>query len=208
MPSYDARLIPDIDRIPSGNRREHCLEHRSRITTIGRNKGQQVRIDRHAPDAEDPPPRALYPVIDVHDDEPDVVFVGYKNLDDLRDRLKLSSTGPFTGRINSNVPDPTLKVEKVKQNSEFVECLTDDGRQCGLILITPHGGEIEIPTDEQAQRVRERLASKCVSVWFCKGLRKNGGAFDRRHVTTTDISKESCPKLKSVIVCTYGRVKG
>lgn len=26
MPSYDARSIPDIDRIPNGNRREHGVQ--------------------------------------------------------------------------------------------------------------------------------------------------------------------------------------
>ena len=172
MPSYDARLIPDIDRISNGNRREHCSAHRSRVTTIRRNQGQQVRIELQALGEEDPPPFALYTVIDVHDDEPDVVFVGHKNLDDLHDRLGLSGTDPFTGRINSQGSAPTLEDDKAKQNSEFVERLTDNGRHRGLVVIAPHGGDIEIHTDEQARRVRERLAPKCVSVWLCKGFKK------------------------------------
>ncbi len=199
MPSYDARLIPDIDRISNGNRREHCSAHRSRVTTIRRNQGQQVRIELQALGEEDPPPFALYTVIDVHDDEPDVVFVGHKNLDDLHDRLGLSGTDPFTGRINSQVSAPTLEDDKAKQNSEFVERLTDNGRHRGLVVIAPHGGDIEIHTDEQARRVRERLAPKCVSVWLCKGFKKNGGAFDLWHIPATDISEELFPKLKAVI---------
>ncbi|HMB27464.1 MAG TPA: poly-gamma-glutamate hydrolase family protein, partial [Blastocatellia bacterium] len=54
-------------------------------------------------------------------------------------------------------------------------------------------------TDEQAERVGKQLAHKCVSVWLCKGFKKGGGAFDRWHITSTDISEESFPKLKTVI---------
>ena len=42
MPSYDARMIPDSSVI-GGPIREHCMAHRSQITTRRRNKGQQVR---------------------------------------------------------------------------------------------------------------------------------------------------------------------
>jgi len=129
----------------------------------------------------------------VHDEEPDVVFVGYRDPEsthhDLRDRLGLSSTDSFTGKINSQVTD----------NSEFTEHLADNGRHQGLIVIAPHGGDIEKHTDEQAELVGERLASKCVSVWVCKGVKAGGGAFDRWHITSTDICEESFPKLKTVI---------
>lgn len=188
MPSYDARFIPDIDRIPNGNRREHCSAHRSQITTIGRDKGQQVRIERYAPNGVTLLDFALYTVIAVHDEEPDVVFVGYNNLDDLHDRLGLTTTDPFSGKIDSQVTD----------DSGFVERLTDNGHHRGLIVIAPHGGDTEAHTDEQAERVREQLASKCISVWVCQGF-KGGGAFDHLHITSTDISAESFPKLKRVI---------
>ena len=203
MPSYNARFIPNIDRIPNDNRREHCAAQRSQITTIGRNKGQQVRIERYAPDEVTRLDLALYTVIDVHDEEPDVVFVGYKDPEsthhDLRDRLGLAGTNPFTGKINSQVPDPSLTDAEAKENSEFVERLTDNGRHRGLIVIAPHGGNIEQHTDEQAERVGRQLAAKCVSVWICKGFKKNGGAFDRWHITSTDISEDSFPKLKTMI---------
>ncbi|MCI0626416.1 MAG: poly-gamma-glutamate hydrolase family protein, partial [Acidobacteria bacterium] len=189
--------------IPDAPIREHCSAHRSQITTIGRNKGQQVRIERYAPDGVTRLDFALYTVVAVHDEEPDVVFVGYRDPEsthhDLRDRLGLSSTDPVTGKINSQVPHPTLENDKVKENSEFVERLTDNGRHRGLIVIAPHGGDIERHTDEQAEHVGKRLSSKCVSVWVCKGFKKDGGAFDRWHITSTDISEESFPKLKTVI---------
>jgi phage replication-related protein YjqB (UPF0714/DUF867 family) len=202
MPSYDARLIPSIN-VRSGPRREHCSAHHSQITSIERNAGQQVRIERYAPDGGTLLDLALYTIIDVHDDEPGVVFVGYRDPEsthhDLRDRLGLSSTAPFTGKINAQVPDPSLTDDKAEKCSEFVERLTDNGRHRGLIVIAPHGGNIERHTDEQAERVGAQLAPKCVSIWLCKGFKQGGGAFDRWHITSTDISEESFPQLKTVI---------
>jgi phage replication-related protein YjqB (UPF0714/DUF867 family) len=131
------------------------------------------------------------------------VFVGYNEPEskkhDLRDRLGLAGVEPFTGKINSQVPNPNIRDEDVEEQSEFVERLTDNGQHQGLIVIAPHGGKIEPHTDEQAEHVRERLAAKDVSVWRCKGFKKNGGAFDRWHITSTDINEGSFPKLKTVI---------
>ncbi len=193
MTTYNARIIPTSIPNASLVERERCSAHRNQITTIGRNKGQQVRIEIYAPDGVTLLDFALYTVIAVHDEKPGVVFVRYRNPEsrhhDLLDRLGLSSTGPRIGKINSQVTD----------DHEFVESLTDNGSHRKLIVIAPHGGNIERRTDEQAERVGERLASKCVSVWICKGFKKGGGAFDRWHITSTDISEKSFPKLKTVI---------
>ena len=67
-----------------------------------------------------------------------------------------------------------------------------------MIAIAPHGGDIERHTDEEAERVCKRLSSKCVSEWVCKGFKKRGGAFDRWHITSTDISEDSFPELETV----------
>jgi len=185
MPSYKARLIPNSS-IPNAPIREHCLVHRSRITTIGRDKGHQVRIKRDTPDGIR---SALYTVIDLHDEKQNAVFLGYKDADDLSKRLGLSSIDPFMGKIDSQVTD----------DSEFTEHLTDNGHHRGLIVIAPHGGDIERYTDEQAERVGKRLVSKHVSLWVCKGFKEGGGAFDCWHITSTDICEESFPRLKEVI---------
>ena len=195
MSSYNARVIPSSN-IPNAPIREHCSAHRSQITTIGRNKGQQVRIERYSPDGVTLEGFALYTVVDLHNEEPDIVFLGFREPEsekhDLRDRLGLSGTNAFRGKINSQVTDPA-------DDGEFVEQLTDNGRHRGLIAIAPHGGDIERHTDEQAERVGKRLAPKCISVWLCRGVKQGGGAFDRWHITSTDISEESFPKLKTVI---------
>jgi phage replication-related protein YjqB (UPF0714/DUF867 family) len=68
----------------------------------------------------------------------------------------------------------------------------------GLIVIAPHGGDIEFHTDQQAERVASRLVAKAVSSWRCKGF-KGDGSFDRWHITSTDIHEASFPRLNSVI---------
>jgi phage replication-related protein YjqB (UPF0714/DUF867 family) len=202
MPSYNARIIPSSN-IPNAPIREHCSAHHSQITTIGRNKGQQVRVGRYAQDGETLADFALYTVIDLHNEDPDIVFLGFRDPEsenhDLRDRLGLSGTDLFSGKIDSQVPHPTYTEAEAEYKSEFIERLTDNGRNRGLIAIAPHGGNIEPHTDEQAERVGKQLACKCVSTWVCKGFKKGGGAFDRWHITSTDISEESFPKLKTVI---------
>jgi phage replication-related protein YjqB (UPF0714/DUF867 family) len=202
MPSYKARIIPS-NNIPNAPIREHCSAHHSQITTIGRNKGQQVRIGRYAPDGVMLADFALYTVVDLHNEELDMAFLGFRDPEsenhDLQDRLGLSDTDIFRGKIDSQVPHPTYSDADAKDYSEFIERLTDNGRHRGLIAIAPHGGDIEPHTDEQAERVGKQLASKCVSVWLCKGFKQGGGAFDRWHITSTDISEESFPKLKTVI---------
>lgn len=203
MPSFDARATPD-SALFSGQIRERCTAQRGRLAAIGRGKGQQVRVERHAADKTTLIDLALYTVADVHDGDPDAVAVGFRapesNHHDLRDRLDLQDTQPFSCRINSVVPDPALPDDQVEARSEFVERLRHNGHHTGLIAIAPHGGNIERHTDEQAERVGERLARQCVSVWLCRGYKDGGGAFDRWHITSTDISEDSFPKLGSVMV--------
>jgi phage replication-related protein YjqB (UPF0714/DUF867 family) len=88
---------------------------------------------------------------------------------------------------------------EAEANSEFVERLDDDGVHTGLIVIAPHGGDIERHTDQQAERVASRLKAKGVSSWRCKGFKEGGGASDRWHITSTDIHEASFPRLNSVI---------
>ena len=193
--SYSAQIKPIDDRIPNNHIREHCLANLSQLNMIRIDRCQQVRIERPTPTGT---ALALYTVIDVHDEEQDVVFVD-KNLDDLRDRLELSSTDNFTGRINAQVTAVGLTDAEAEDFSEFIENLADNGHNNRLIVIAPHGGNIEKYTDEQAEHVGQKLSSEYVSEWICKGFKKGGGAFDRWHITSTEISEESFPKLKTIM---------
>jgi hypothetical protein len=71
--------------------------------------------------------------------------------------------------------------------------------QRALIVIAPHGGDIERHTDEQADQVASRLVAKAGSSWRCKGWKGGAGALVRWHITSTDVSAPSFPRLDLVI---------
>ena len=130
--------------------------------------------------------------------------MGYGDQDDLQERLQLPlGEHCFKGEIDVQATAEGLDDDKANENSEFIEHLCDGGQNTGLIVIAPHGGDIEAHTDEQAQYVHDQLilpSSYRVSTWICKGFnkREHGGAFNRWHITSIDISDKSFPKLKTV----------
>jgi len=114
-------------------------------------------------------------------------------------RKRLDASSEFAATLHSQVPHPTFNDAEAEANSEFVERLDDDGMHTGLIVIAPHGGDIERHTDQQAERVASRLKAKTVSSWRCKGFKEGGGASDRWHITSIDIHEARFPRLNSVI---------
>jgi phage replication-related protein YjqB (UPF0714/DUF867 family) len=117
----------------------------------------------------------------------------------LPGRLRLGTADEFDASVDTQVPRSTLSDAEARDQSEFVERLDDDGRQRGLVVLAPHGGFIERLTDRQAERVGALLDGDCVSVWRCKGFKAGGGAFERWHITSTDIHEASFPLLRTII---------
>jgi phage replication-related protein YjqB (UPF0714/DUF867 family) len=189
MATYDAAVRKALsDQRDLQERREHCSVDAARLATIGRAVGHQVRV-RLSSDA-----FGLYTVSEVHPEDPDTtVRMG------RRGRERLGTRDEFDGVVDSVGPHPNLTVDQARACGELVERLRDNGRQRELIVIAPHGGDIERHTDEQAEHVASRLAAKAVSSWRCKGWKGGGGAFVRWHITSTDISAASFPRLDLVI---------
>jgi phage replication-related protein YjqB (UPF0714/DUF867 family) len=204
--SYAAQfnLTNDISVVRNDHLREHSSANLNQIQMIGRNVGQQVRIE--IPTANGTA-RALYTVTNVHHAEPDVVYVGYTNLEKPWERLELEGANTLSGKVNAQVTAEGLTDAEAEARSEFIENVTDNGDNHKLIVIAPHGGNIEKYTDEQAEHVVQKLSSKYVSTWICKGFKKGGGAFDRWHITSTDINEESFSKLKAIIAQIIARGK-
>jgi phage replication-related protein YjqB (UPF0714/DUF867 family) len=192
--SYTARFIPD-KKISGNRRREHCVASLDQINKIGITIGQQVRIERPT---ESGTALALYTIVDDHDRESDIVFVGYEIRGDFEERFDLKNY-PFTGKVEAQVTAEGLSDKQAENCSEFVERLTDNGVNQRLVVIAPHGGNIEKFTDLQADHVREQFSSDHISEWICKGFKKGGGAYDRWHITSTDISENSFPELKKIM---------
>jgi len=169
-------------------RKEHCSADPEMLTTIGRALGHQVRIKRN--DSE----YGLYTVSEVRQENPDdIVRMGGAG------RERLGTNEEFAATFDSQAPDPSCTDAEAEVKGEFVERLGDGGINRGLIVIAPHGGDIERHTDEQAECVASQLADKGVSSWLCKGWRPGGGALERWHITSTDIHEASFPLLDSII---------
>ena len=132
--------------------REHCSADPDKLATIGCAVGHQVRIKRNNDEY------GLYTVSEVRQENPDnVVRMG------LTGRRRLGTDDEFDGVVDSQVVNPTLSERDAKDQDEFIERLEDNGVQSELMAIAPHGGDIELHTDQQTERVASRLAAKPIS---------------------------------------------
>ena len=139
--------------------KEHCSADPEKLATVGRAVGHQLRIKRNDSQF------ALYTVSQVRQETSDnIVRMGDSG------RKRLGTSGEFVATLDSCVPHPTFNDTEAEANSEFVERLDDDGVHTGLIVIAPHGGDIEQHTDQQAERVASRLNAKAVSSWAVQGF--------------------------------------
>jgi phage replication-related protein YjqB (UPF0714/DUF867 family) len=172
-------------------KKEHCSVDPDLLHLVGRAEWQQVRVSRGKDDF------AIFTVAETQDEANDATLRMGRPA-----RLRLGSTSEFHGRIGPTVVVPGLTEEQARTRGELIERLDDDGKQTGLLIMAPHGGEIEPPTDLQAEHLAEKLAGKPVSTWRCRGYHPKGGkaAFDRWHITSTDISEASYPLLAKVSV--------
>jgi len=171
------------------DRREHCAPAASLLLLLGGAPGQQVRI-HHGDEV------ALYTVTELlHETTDPVVRMGPGG----RRRLK-SDDGFDGGVLDTKVVDADLSDDRAREAGELIERLSDDGIQTHLIAIAPHGGGIEDHTDLQAERVAELLGAELASSWRGKGWGPHGGpgAFDRWHITSTDLDPVSFPLLGSL----------
>ena len=107
-----------------------------------------------------------------------------------------------TGRpSSSNAPLQAFPLRsKSHPQGGLFERLIDDGTHTGLLILAPHGGVLEPPTDLQALRVLEKLRGRPASNWWCEGFHPEGGkaAFDRWHITSTAILEDAFPLLARV----------
>ncbi len=192
MPSaYDARIrqldLPEQDSLK--NAAERCSADTGMLQSIGRALGQQVRITR----SDDPRFFAVYTVARANPggDPDDVVRTG------LTGRERLGTPNEMAAVVQANVVD----VAPSASGARFFEGAKEDERLPYLIAIAPHGGDIEEHTDAQAQQLASELAANGypASSWICKGFGDElEGAFNRWHITSTDLHLASFPLLSAV----------
>jgi phage replication-related protein YjqB (UPF0714/DUF867 family) len=148
---------------------------------LGVEVGDQIRVFRNSEEY------ALYTVAEKRKkDDPNRVRMG------LDARLRLGTSSEFSATLAIPAVAQDLTDAEAELASEFVERLVDDGVNKGLVVCAPHGGTIETRTDLQAEAVTEALGC---SSWICKGWRQGGGSYERWHITSTKISRNSFPGL-------------
>ncbi len=170
------------------NNKEHCWMDPDLASNCGLVVGQQCRLKRNNSNY------AIYTISSFYEDgsDNDDVRMG------LVGRQKLGTSNSMKNiELYPDILRSDLNDADAEEQSELVERL-DDGGQANLVACAPHGGMIENYTDEQAERVASQLAAKNVSSWRCKGWKSGGGAFDRWHITSTEISRLSFPLLDSI----------
>jgi hypothetical protein len=79
-------------------------------------------------------------------------------------RERLGTSAEFGGILDTRIARSELTDNQARDFGEFVERLQDNGSQGGLIVLAPHGGDIERHTDEQAERAAARLGARRASV--------------------------------------------
>ena len=185
--TFDAAVIRALssqDDLKSHS--EHCSADQDELAAIGCAVGQQVRVVRSANQY------GLYTVSEVRSENRDnIVRMGATG------RQRLGGGVGFHADVDGQVPHPTMTINRARKAGEFVERLKDDGRQDELILIAPHGGDIEPFTDRQAEWVASRLAG--VTSWRCLGFQPGGSALRAWHITSVDIREEGFPLLQKVM---------
>lgn len=192
--SFIARLElePDENRVHP----EHCKVHKDQIPLIGRKPEEQVRIEI---------PIANGTVATIY--TLSRFFVNEKNRMILGNRIKdlhncqpspSDCYGVIKGKIMlEGLDDPT----DAKTLGEFIEQSPQNIQNRKLIVIAPHGGEIEPWTDIEAEFVTKSFSSVGAAFWICKGFSSEGNedAYERWHITSTEINPESFPKLKTIM---------
>jgi phage replication-related protein YjqB (UPF0714/DUF867 family) len=189
---YTARFKPAVNLhfLP----KEQCSVNVDQIKTIGRNLSQQVRLELPTENGIIP---AVYTVGKVHEEESDRVYVGSKIVNFVK--CLHDNTDPCMGKVKAQVTAEDLNEQQAKLQGEFIEQLSDNGQNQKLVVIAPHGGEIENKTDKQAGIIRNEISPDDVSLWICKGFDKDdNSAIERWHITSTQINEISFPKLNTI----------
>ena len=105
--------------------------------------------------------------------------------------------------------DATVEIDFTDDDEQATTRLTEEllgEHTTGLAILAPHGGRIERGTDLQAESVYTALErqAKPVRAWIARGFNP-AGAHRCWHITSSEISEHSFPKLGSLFASTTAR---
>lgn len=102
------------------------------------------------------------------------------------------------GRVSAVVPHPVHDDrDAAADHDEFAGRVVNPGRvgAAPVVVLGPHGGFVERPTGRQAVHAARTYD---LPGWACFGFNEGGGAYDRWHVTSTELDPRSFPGLATV----------
>jgi phage replication-related protein YjqB (UPF0714/DUF867 family) len=170
---------------------EHCAVDPASLEAIDSALGRQVLI-RNASGR-----LALYTATELINDPAPAVHVGTEGLARLA-----GPTDPPDAQCGATVETDFTEGDAPARLTE--ELLGEHAT--GLAILAPHGGRIEPGTDLQAESVYKTLAlqAKPVRAWIARGFNPTG-AHRCWHITSSEISEQSFPKLGSLFASTTAR---
>lgn len=159
--------------------------HRDRLEAVGVSPGEQVRLL----------PQADVEIDSLVETVPrDIIGRDIWTCVSLCDKLEFPAETTF--ELSADVVHPEIASEtEARERDEFFERLSEPTDGKPIAVTAPHGGHIEYNTAKQAQYAASELNAP---EWSCLGFNKGGGAFDRWHITSTELSRESFPKLNEL----------
>ena len=168
---------------------EHCAVDPASLAAIDSDLGRQVLIRRSSGRL------ALYTVTERISDSARVVRVGTKGFQRLATPSGARRAQQFNATVESDFTEGAAPARLTE------ELLGEHAT--GLAILAPHGGRIEPRTDDQAQSVYDTLAlqAKPVRAWIARGFNPTG-AHKCWHITSSEISEHSFPKLGSFFAST------
>jgi phage replication-related protein YjqB (UPF0714/DUF867 family) len=186
-------LSEDADSVPlnaEAHAVEHCAVDSESLGALGSAVGRQLLIRQASGRL------ALYTVVERISTSARAVHVGTAGLARL---------GAPTHARRTQGSNATIEADFLGGDPEAVARLTEklrgDEDATGLAILAPHGGRIEVGTDDQAELVHDTLAmnDKPVRAWIARGFNRATGAHTCWHITSSEISERSFTKLRSVL---------
>jgi phage replication-related protein YjqB (UPF0714/DUF867 family) len=101
--------------------------------------------------------------------------------------------GCFDAHLDTQVVKPDLSRTTAEERGEYTEGVVAGNDR--LAACAPHGGFVEPGTGPQARQVAETTGA---TAWYTAGYRSGGGAYDRWHISSTDMHRASYPRLDSI----------
>jgi phage replication-related protein YjqB (UPF0714/DUF867 family) len=169
---------------------EHCAVDAESLGALGSAVGCQLLI-RQASDR-----LALYTVAEPLSVPARAVHVGTAGLARLGGAARASQAQNFNATIETHFTDGDPEAV-----ARLTEELLGEADATGLAILAPHGGRIEVGTDNQAELVHDMLAlnAKPVRAWITRGFNRTTGAHTCWHITSSEISEDSFPKVGSLL---------